>query len=108
MLSNNLFDNLPFNGGKTTVSKTKTKPDHQSPPGMPRWVKVLGIVALVLILLLVILMLVADPDGGHGPSRHLPSGGAGDIPSDPIEIILVGGIQTVLSSKYIPLLSLLG
>ena len=35
--------------------------------GMPRWVKVFGLVALVLVLLFVILMLT-----GHSPGRHLP------------------------------------
>jgi hypothetical protein len=34
--------------------------------GTPRWVKVLGIVALALVVLVVILVLV----GGHGPERH--------------------------------------
>jgi len=41
----------------------------------PRWVKVFGIIALVVFLLLVILLLTKGP-GGHGPGRHLPSGGA--------------------------------
>ncbi len=45
-------------------------------PGMPRWVKLAGIIALILILLLVVLM-VAGVGGQHGPGRHLPSGGAG-------------------------------
>ena len=46
-------------------------------PGMPRWVKLAGIIALVLVLLVVVLM-VAGVGGRHGPGRHLPSGGAGD------------------------------
>ena len=37
----------------------------QTPPGVPRWVKVFGIVA-ALVVVLVIVMLFA----GHGPSRH--------------------------------------
>jgi hypothetical protein len=36
--------------------------------GTPRWVKLFGIVALVLIVLVVV-MLVAGR-GGHGPGRH--------------------------------------
>jgi hypothetical protein len=44
-------------------------------PGTPRWVKVSGIVALVLVLLFVI-MLITDP-GRHGPDRHTRSGGPG-------------------------------
>jgi hypothetical protein len=47
--------------------------DRGSPPGMPRWVKVSGIIVAVLVLLLVIVLLLS---GGHGPRRHL-SGGAG-------------------------------
>jgi hypothetical protein len=45
-------------------------------PGMPRWVKLAGIIALVLILLVVVVM-VAGVGGQHGPGRHMPSGGAG-------------------------------
>jgi len=37
--------------------------------GMPSWVKVLGLIALVVVLLLVVLMLVGG--GGHGPGRHM-------------------------------------
>lgn len=40
--------------------------------GTPRWVKVLGVIALVLALLVVVLLLT---DRGHGPGRHTPSGG---------------------------------
>jgi hypothetical protein len=43
-------------------------------PGTPRWVKLSGIVALVLALLVAAVMAVAG--GEHGPGRHLPSGGA--------------------------------
>jgi hypothetical protein len=44
-------------------------------PGMPRWVKVSGIIALILVLLVVVTM-VAGVGGQHGPGRHMPSGGA--------------------------------
>jgi hypothetical protein len=40
-------------------------------PGAPRWVKVLGIVALALALLLVAHHLTG---GGHGPWEHFHSG----------------------------------
>jgi hypothetical protein len=45
----------------------------------PRWVKVFGGIALVLILLFVILIL----SGRHGPSRHASPGdrGADALPS---------------------------
>jgi hypothetical protein len=49
-------------------------PDRGSPPPMPRWVKVSGIIVAVLVLLLVFVLLVS---GGHGPRRHA-SGDAAD------------------------------
>jgi hypothetical protein len=47
--------------------------DRESPPGMPRWVKVAGII-LAVVALLVVVMLLVGGGGGHGPQRH---GGAG-------------------------------
>ena len=41
--------------------------------GTPRWVKVLGIIVLVVVLLVVVGMLIG---GEHGPSRHTQSGNA--------------------------------
>jgi hypothetical protein len=41
-------------------------PDVESAPGTPRWVKVFGVIALVVVVLFVILFLT----GGHGPARH--------------------------------------
>jgi hypothetical protein len=38
-------------------------------PGTPRWVKVFGIIFLVVILLFLILLVTRGP-GGHGPGRH--------------------------------------
>jgi hypothetical protein len=46
--------------------------DTANDTGTPRWVKVFGIIALVVILLFVILLLTR---GSHGPGRH--SGGDG-------------------------------
>jgi hypothetical protein len=37
--------------------------------GTPRWVKVFGIAALVLVLLVVVLI-VTGRGGEHGPGRH--------------------------------------
>ena len=36
-----------------------------SAPGVPRWVKVFGIVAAVVVVLVVVMLV-----GGHGPGRH--------------------------------------
>ena len=41
--------------------------------GTPRWVKVFGLIALVVIVLFVVLLVVGGP-GGHGPRRHLSPG----------------------------------
>jgi hypothetical protein len=43
-----------------------------SPLSTPRWVKVLGITALVLVLLIVIVMVISG--GQHGPGRRMPGG----------------------------------
>ncbi|HEV2760250.1 MAG TPA: hypothetical protein VGV86_11835 [Acidimicrobiales bacterium] len=41
-------------------------------PGAPRWVKVMGILVLLLVGVLVVAKLTGggDQDGGHGPGRH--------------------------------------
>jgi hypothetical protein len=44
-------------------------------PGTPRWVKLLGIAALLVVLLVLVVMLAVG--GQHGPGRHVPSGGHG-------------------------------
>jgi hypothetical protein len=44
-------------------------PDRGSPAGTPRWVKVLGIIIVVLLLLVGIMVLIG---GEHGPGRHAP------------------------------------
>jgi hypothetical protein len=44
-------------------------------PGTPRWVKVFGIIVIVLVLLVAAMMFIAG--GEHGPGRHTPSGDAG-------------------------------
>jgi hypothetical protein len=49
--------------------------DTGDAPGTPRWVKVFGIITLIVVLLVVVMMLAGG--GNHGPSRHMPSGGAG-------------------------------
>ncbi|CAA9249638.1 MAG: hypothetical protein AVDCRST_MAG93-1690 [uncultured Chloroflexia bacterium] len=55
---------------------TGVRPTTDRPPSTPRWVKVSGIIALVLVLLVVAMMFIGG--GEHGPGRHAPSGDAGD------------------------------
>jgi hypothetical protein len=45
-------------------------PDHVSTTGAPRWVKVFGVIALVLVLLFVILRLTGRGLGGHTPHSN--------------------------------------
>ncbi|MGM0875727.1 MAG: hypothetical protein ACQEWV_13230 [Bacillota bacterium] len=45
--------------------------DRESNPSTPRWVKVFGIIAIVLALLFVIMHLTGI-GGNHGPGRHIP------------------------------------
>ena len=62
-----------------TGDHTDPGPDRGSStayPGTPRWVKVSGIIVLVLVLLVVGMTFAGG--GGHGPGRHMPSGAAGD------------------------------
>jgi hypothetical protein len=56
---------------------------------MPRWVKVAGIVA-VLVLLLIVVLLVS---GGHGPRRHASGGTGGHAPLSSVTagLMLSGG-----------------
>jgi hypothetical protein len=44
--------------------------DRRSTTGMPRWVKVSAIIALVLVVLVVVMLLVGGGPGEHGPRRH--------------------------------------
>lgn len=52
--------------------------DDESAVGIPRWVKVAGIIVAVLALLVVLVMLVGG--GGHGPRRHGSAGAGGQAP----------------------------
>jgi len=53
--------------------------DSREHPGTPRWVKVSGVVALVLLVLVVIALLTGGGPGDHGPGRHMSSGGAAGL-----------------------------
>jgi uncharacterized cupredoxin-like copper-binding protein len=67
-------------------------PATPGPPATPRWVKALGLAAIVAVLLVVIVMVVAG--GEHGPARHTGSGDAGvqtPVASDPLTARGVGG-----------------
>ena len=51
---------------------------EQEWPSTPRWVKVFGIVALVVVVLVVVLLIAGR--GGHGPGRHSAGATTGPPP----------------------------
>jgi hypothetical protein len=63
----------------STDDDTGLGSNRESPPGTPRWVKVFGIIAILLILLFVVLHL-----SGNRFQNHTFSGGTGDH-TPPIE-----------------------
>lgn len=52
------------------------EPDPGTIHTTPRWVKIFGIIALLLALLIVFIVFTGI-GGPHGPSRHVPSTDAG-------------------------------
>ena len=59
----------------------------QAPP-TPRWVKVFGIIALIILLLAAIIV-ATDLGGEHGPGLHNPSGAQ---PSQPLALAELSGL----------------
>lgn len=53
--------------------------DRESNTGTPRWVKVFGVIAIVLVVLFVTLALIGG--GRHGPGRHMQSGSGASVSS---------------------------
>ena len=64
------------------MSQTRVEPENVPVYRTPRWVKVLGVIALVLILLVAV-VLVSGLGGEHSPGRHLPSADGGH--TSPVE-----------------------
>ena len=52
------------------MAQSPINSDRKLPPGLPRWVKVFGIIALVLVLLFAMLVF-SGIGGSHGPGRHI-------------------------------------
>jgi hypothetical protein len=44
------------------------------PGGIPRWVRISGMIVIILVLLVGVMLLIG---GGHRPRRHAPSGDPG-------------------------------
>ena len=62
-------DAAPYNGDTDVQAARASSGGY---PGMPRWVKLGGIVALILLVLVVVVMVLGGSE--HGPMRHIPSG----------------------------------
>jgi hypothetical protein len=60
------------NGHEGSDADTRGAP-AASQPGTPRWVKVAGVIALVILVMLVVALLSG---GKHGPGRHALDTGA--------------------------------
>jgi hypothetical protein len=68
-----LKENISMNKLSNSNNDTGVSPTEGRPPGTPRWVKMVGIIVIVLVLLFVILKLTGI-GGEHGPGRHIPGG----------------------------------
>jgi hypothetical protein len=58
-----------------TGEDSSPAPDRGSPPGIPRWLKVSGIIVVVLIVLVVGISFIAGVEHGpgqFGPGQHGP------------------------------------
>lgn len=64
------------------MSHTPNEHSLSSSPSTPRWVKLFGIIALVLVLLVGVMLLSG---GEHGPGRHMPSASATEVHTPPID-----------------------
>ena len=55
------------------------EPGRGSPPGTPRWVKVFGLIGIILVMLFVLGLLTGrhHGPGRHFPGRNAPAGNAG-------------------------------
>jgi hypothetical protein len=62
-------DPPPYRG---TGGDPGVEPDRESTGGIPRWVRMSGIIVGVLVLLVIVLALTGVLGGPHGPGRHGP------------------------------------
>ncbi|MCL7747308.1 hypothetical protein [Halalkalibacter alkaliphilus] len=60
-----------FSSG-TKTEKDMEKSGSDSNHRTPTWVKVIGIIVILIAVLVIIMIFTGD----HGPGRHLPSGGS--------------------------------
>jgi hypothetical protein len=65
-----MAEHPPYSGAE---DDTGVRPEPESTTRTPRWVKVFGIIAIVVALLFAVMLLAGG--GRHGPGRHRPSDG---------------------------------
>ena len=53
------------------MTRLPSEPDPNAPPVTPRWVKVVGAIAILVIVIVIVALLAG---GEHGPGRHVTSG----------------------------------
>ncbi|MEC5425334.1 hypothetical protein QGM71_17775 [Virgibacillus sp. C22-A2] len=56
---------------RSTTEKNNRLPDHESTTSTPRWVKLSGIIIIIVIMIAIFIMVISG--GNHGPGRHMPS-----------------------------------
>jgi uncharacterized protein (DUF305 family) len=61
--------------------------EQSSYPGIPSWVKILGLVALGVVAIVVVVM-ITGAGGNHGPGRHSSTGGSGDFDRQFIDMMV--------------------
>lgn len=62
------------------MSQTHNEHCFSSSPGTPRWVKVFGIIGLVLVMVVGVMLRAG---GEHGPGRHIPSASVTEVHTPP-------------------------
>ena len=73
-----MADTPPTPGARDDTGGGRDRGSTTTYPGTPRWVKVFGIILLVLLLVVVIGLVTGHAGPGlHGPHHHMPFGGAG-------------------------------
>ena len=70
-------------------------PERGSTTGTPRWVKVFGLIAIVIAGM----NLFLHDAGGHGPGRHMSGGPAPETPSSVTAFSGAGGHRPIAAGR---------
>lgn len=72
-----------MNANTDLNSPALAKAETQHPPKTPRWVKIVGLVVLLLFLAVGIMLLSG---GQHGPGMHMSHGATTEVQATPAEV----------------------